>query len=325
MKTSLTGIKPTGVPHLGNYFGAIKPALELAQQHRSLYFVADYHALTNEKDPTRLRRSVYDVTAAWLACGLDPERTLLYRQSAVGEVFELAWVFACVVATGQLERGHSYKDALAKGASANAGLFNYPLLMAADIILYDADIVPVGRDQLQHLELARDAAIRVNHLFGQGTLVVPEARLTGAPVVAGLDGRKMSKSYDNTLPLFASAKALRSAVMRIKTDSTPLQAEKSAEGATPFELYKLVAAPDQVERMAARLHAGGYGWGHAKQDLFEALESAFAPMRQRYEQLRGDEPGLDAILEDGACRARQIASRTMARVRAATGIGPLRS
>ena len=199
VKTSLTGIKPTGVPHLGNYLGAIRPALRLADDHRSIYFIADYHALTTERDPQRLQQQVYDVAAAWLACGLDPKRTLLYRQSDVIEVFELAWVFACVVATGQLERGHAYKDALAQG-SPNAGIFNYPLLMAADIVLYGADLVPVGKDQVQHLELARDIAVRVNHLYGEGTVVVPEALITEAPLVPGTDGRKMSKSSTTRFP-----------------------------------------------------------------------------------------------------------------------------
>lgn len=322
MKTSLTGIKPTGVPHLGNYLGAIRPALSLVQTYRSLYFIADYHALTTERDPRALRRSVYDVTAAWLACGLDPERTLLFRQSAVPEVFELSWVLSCLIATGQLDRGHAYKDALERGESPNAGIFNYPLLMAADILLYDADVVPVGRDQKQHLELARDAAVRVNHVYGEGTVHVPEARITDAPVVPGTDGRKMSKSYDNTLPLFAPPKKLRKAVMKIVTDPTPLEEPKAAEGTTVFELYKLVADEAAVRTLAGKLEAGGYGWGHAKQDLFEALDRVLAPMRERYDALRADEAHLDHILAEGAERARPIAQATMRRVRRAIGILP---
>jgi tryptophanyl-tRNA synthetase len=319
LKTSLTGIKPTGVPHLGNYLGAIRPALRLAESHRSIYFIADYHALTSERDPKRLQQQVYDVAAAWLACGLDPKRTLIYRQSDVIEVFELSWIFACVVATGQLERGHAYKDAREQG-SPNAGIFNYPLLMAADIILYGADLVPVGRDQVQHLELARDIAIRVNHLYGEGTVVVPDVLITEAPLVPGTDGRKMSKSYDNTIPLFAPAKQLRKEVMKFKTDSTPLEAPKDPEGAIVYELYKTLASPDQAAALATKLRAGGYGWGHAKEELYEVIEAEIAPYRERYETLRADESAIDGVLRQGAEQARVIARQTMARVRTAIGI-----
>lgn len=319
LKTSLTGIKPSGVPHLGNYLGAIRPAMRLTETHRSIYFIADYHALTTERDPKKLQQQVYDIAAAWLACGLDPARTLIYRQSDVIEVFELAWIFACVVATGQLERGHAYKDALEQG-SPNAGIFNYPLLMAADIVLYDADVVPVGRDQLQHLELARDIAVRVNHLYGDGTVVVPEALITEAPIVPGTDGRKMSKSYDNTVPLFASAKQLRKEVMKFKSDSTPLEDAKEPEGALVYELYKTIASAEQSAALATKLRAGGYGWGHAKEDLFQAIDAEIAPYRARYETLRADEAAIDAILRSGAEQARGIARQTMARVRTAIGI-----
>lgn len=319
LKTSLTGIKPTGVPHLGNYLGAIRPALRLAENHRSIYFIADYHALTTERDPKRLQEQVYDVAAAWLACGLDPERTLIYRQSDVIEVFELAWVFACVVATGQLERGHAYKDALEHG-SPNAGIFNYPLLMAADIILFGADLVPVGRDQVQHLELARDIAVRVNHLYGDGTVVVPDALITEAPLVPGTDGRKMSKSYDNTIPLFAPTKQLRKEVMKFKSDSTPLEAPKEPNGAIVYELYKALATNEQVETLANKLRAGNYGWGHAKEDLFQAIEAEIAPCRARYETLRANEKAIDEMLHKGAEQARVIARQTMTRVRTAIGI-----
>ena len=320
MKTSLTGIKPTGLPHLGNYLGAIRPALRLAESHRSIYFIADYHALTTERDPARLRAQVYDVAAAWLACGLDPKRTLVFRQSDVIEVFELTWVFACIVSTGQLERGHAYKDALEQSGAPNAGVFNYPLLMAADIILYDSDLVPVGKDQVQHLELARDIAVKMNHAYGEGCVVVPSALVTEAPLVPGTDGRKMSKSYDNTIPLFAAQKTLEKEVMKFKTDSTPLEAPKNPEGAIVYELYKTIAPPDQVAALASKLAAGGYGWGHAKADLFRAIDAEIAPHRARYEALRADEAALDAILQEGAGRARKIASQTMARVRRAIGI-----
>lgn len=328
-KISLTGIKPTGTivrpedggtVHLGNYLGAIRPALGLADDYESIYFIADYHALTTQRDPAALRENTRDVAATWLACGLDPERTLIYRQSDVIEVFELSWVLACIVATGQLERGHAYKDAQASGTSPNAGIFNYPLLMAADILLYDADVVPVGADQRQHLELARDIAARVNHLYGDGTVVVPEAVIADAPSVPGTDGRKMSKSYGNTIPLFLSSKKLRKALMKIRADSTPMEAPKVPEGAATFELLQLVASTERCEDVATKLRAGGYGWGHAKEELFEELDAALSPMRERYLALRADNREIDGILEAGADRARARARATMARVRSAIGI-----
>src|SRR4051794_19840684 len=216
----------------------MRPALELVQRFdSSLYFIADYHALTTVQDRSTLHATIYDVAAAWLAAGLDPERTLLYRQSAVTEVFELAWVLSCLIATGQLERGHSYKDALAKGASPNAGIFNYPVLMAADILLFDTNVVPVGKDQKQHIEITRDLAIRLNHVFGEGTLVVPEGVMQEELLVPGLDGQKMSKSYGNVIPLFGTQKELKKAVMSIVTGSESLEQPKEPEGTTVFTLY----------------------------------------------------------------------------------------
>ena len=330
-KVSLTGIQPSGravsieeggAVHLGNYLGAIVPALAQLQRgtYEGLYFIADYHALTSQRDPEALRQNVRDVAATWLAAGLDPQKTLLFRQSAVPEVFELSWVFACIVAAGQLERGHAYKDALERGDAPSAGLFNYPLLMAADIILYDADVVPVGADQKQHLEIARDIAVRMNHVYGEGTVVVPEPLITDAPTVPGSDGRKMSKSYGNTIPLFAPPKALRSAILKVKSDSTPLETPKEPEGALAYELYKLVASPEQIEDMARKLRAGNYGWGHAKQELYEVLEARLAPLRERYIELRSHPERIDAILEAGAVEARKRAQRTMQRIRRAVGI-----
>jgi tryptophanyl-tRNA synthetase len=328
-KVSLTGIKPTGQRasieeggsvHLGNYLGAIRPALALAEKYRCIYFIADYHALTTQRDAEAMRENARDVAAVWLACGLDPAKMLLFRQSSVIEVFELAWVFACVTATGQLERGHAYKDALDRGEAPNAGIFNYPLLMAADIVLYDCDVVPVGADQKQHIELARDIATRVNHLYGENTVVVPQPLITEAPVVPGFDGRKMSKSYGNVIPLFLPEKALRSAVMKVKSDSTALEAPKEPEGALVYDLYKLVATPDQAAELAKKLRAGNYGWGHAKQELFEVLNAHLAPMRERYAELRSKPEHLDAVLEDGASRARAVARATITRVRNAIGI-----
>ncbi len=319
-KTSLTGIKPTGTPHLGNYLGAIRPALALAGDYESLYFIADYHAFTSVHEPAKLRSHTYDVAATWLACGLDPEKTTFYRQSDVIEVFELMWIFDCLIATGQLERGHAYKDALAKGDAPNAGIFNYPVLMAADIVLYDCHLVPVGKDQKQHLEVARDLAERLNHLFGEGTVVVPEPLINEEVQVLGTDGRKMSKSYGNTIPLFAPAKELRSTVMKIVTGSESLEAPKEAEGTTIFNLHRAVVSPEKAAEMKQKLAAGGYGWGHAKQELFEALEAELGPKREVYTALRADEAKLDALLQEGAEKARVRARRVIDRVRKAIGV-----
>lgn len=321
MQRSLTGIKPTGTIHVGNYLGAMRPALRLTETYEStLYFIADYHALTTVHDRNTLHTTIYDVAAAWLAAGLDPERTLLYRQSAIAEVFELSWILACLTATGQLERGHAYKDALAKTQSPNAGIFNYPLLMAADIILFDTHVVPVGRDQKQHIEIARDLAARLNHVFGEGTLVVPEAVIQDEVLVPGLDGQKMSKSYGNVIPLFGTQKELKKAVMSVVTGSESLEEPKEPEGTTVFTLYKQIAGEDAAQVLAQKLRAGNYGWGHAKQDLLGALETELGPMRERYAALRSDEAGLDKTLAQGAERARTIARATMERVRDAIGI-----
>ncbi|MBW2548961.1 MAG: tryptophan--tRNA ligase, partial [Deltaproteobacteria bacterium] len=253
------------------------------------------------------------VAATWLACGLDPERTLLFRQSDVPEVFELTWVLSCLLATGQLERGHAYKDALSRGESPSAGLFNYPALMAADILLYDTDIVPIGKDQKQHLELTRDVAMRLNHIYGDDTLVVPEALISQAPLVRGTDGQKMSKSKGNGIPLFEPPKKLRKSIMSIKTTSEGLEDPKAAEGSTVYDLYALVA-PERALQMKQKLASGGYGWGHAKEDLFQAIEAEIGPKRDAYLAMRADEEQLDAILHAGADKARQIARATIQRV-----------
>lgn len=288
-KVSLTGVKPTQAPpHLGNYLGAIRPALRLAEQYSGMYFIADYHALTAMRDPAALHASIYDVTATWLACGLDPKTTLLYRQSAIPEVFELAWILGCVVASGQLERGHAYKAALDSGDAPNAGILFYPVLMAADIVLFNTNVVPVGQDQKQHVELARDMATRVNHLWGAGTLVVPEVLVSDAPLVPGLDGKKMSKSGGNSVPLFEDADTLHKLVKRFTVGSEPLDAPKPSDGTSVFEIYKLVANHIDVASMRSALAAGGYGWGHAKEDLYAALEAEIAPRREAYRALRAD-------------------------------------
>jgi tryptophanyl-tRNA synthetase len=320
VKTSLTGIKPTHIPHIGNYLGAIRPALRLSETYRTAYFIADYHALTTVRDPAALRGHVHDVAATWLACGLDPEKTLFYRQSDVPEVFELSWVLACVTATGQLERGVAYKDALAKGEAPNAGIFYYPVLMAADILLFDTDVVPIGADQKQHVELARDMASRVNHLFGEGTLVVPEPLIGEAPLVPGLDGQKMSKSKGNTIPLFEGGKKLRKLCMSIVTGSETLEEPKPAHGTTVFEIYRQFASEAEVRALEDKLAAGNFGWGHAKEALYELLERSLAPARERFVALRSEPAELDRVLARGAERARQTAQATLARVRSRIGV-----
>src|SRR6478752_6648658 len=305
MKTVLTGIKPTGTPHLGNYFGAIRPALSLAEnpQHRALYFVADYHAFTTVHDAAAMRESVYEVTATWLACGLDPSRIILFQQSRVAETFELCWVLMCCLSSGQLERGHAY-----------------PSLMAADILLYDVDQVPVGQDQKQHVEVARDVALRFNHAFGD-TLRVPHVVVGEAPLVPGLDGRKMSKSYDNTVSLFLPQKELRSAILRIKTGSEPLNAPKEAGPSSVYQLFKLLVTPERAAQMVEQLASDpAYGWGHAKQDLYLAVEAELAPKREEYLRIRKDTAYLDDVLQRGSAQAREVARATIDRVRSAIGI-----
>lgn len=321
MKTSLTGIKPTATPHLGNYLGAIRPALKLAESYRTIYFIADYHAMTTMRDPAALNGYVYDVAATWLACGLNPGETIFFRQSAVIEVFELAWIFSCMFGTGHLLRGHSYKDAQAKGdKDPNAGITFYPMLMAADIVLYDTHVVPVGKDQKQHLEITRDVTQRFNHHFGEDVLVMPEALIGDAPLVPGTDGEKMSKSRNNSIPLFAPTKKLRKTIMTIKTSSEELDDPKDPDTSTIWQLCKQVA-PEAAEEMAAKMRKGvGYGWGHAKQDLYEVLEAELGPLRERYAELRANETELDTQLAVGAAKARKIAQNTMRRVREAIGI-----
>jgi tryptophanyl-tRNA synthetase len=320
MKTFVTGIKPTGPVHIGNYLGAMRPALRLSKGQRLFCSIADYHAFTTPQDPARLREHTYDLAAAWLAAGLDPASAILFRQSSIAEVFELAWIFDCLITTGRLERGHAYKDALTRGESPTAGLFNYPVLMAADVVLFDADLVPVGTDQKQHVEVARDLAIRLNRRFREGTVVVPEALVTNASVVPGTDGRKMSKSHGNTLPVFAPEGELRSAIMNIKTSPEPLEAPKDPEGSIVVELYSFFASESDVAAMKDDLRRGAYGWRQAKEVLFEAVNVEIGGKRGAFVALRADESKLGAILDDGAARARRVARGTMSRVRAAIGI-----
>lgn len=333
---SLSGIKPTGQPHWGNYFGMIRPAVALAQTHDAMYFVADLHALTTVRDPETLRRDSLGIAATMIASGLDPDVSILWRQSDVPEVLELTWLLSCVTGMGLIERAHAYKDAKAKGKEISLGVTAYPVLMAADILFYDTDVVPVGKDQVQHLEMARDMATAFNVGFmgapAGGTaaddqpwdgrqLKRPKAFVQQqTAVVPGLDGQKMSKSYDNYIPVFAPPKLLKQRIMAIKTDSTPLEEPKDPSTCNVFALYGLFATPEQKEALAAKYRGGNFGYGHAKLELLAVAEAYFGPRRARYEALMADPAGLEAILERGAQRARAIAMPVLARVRSACGL-----
>lgn len=329
MKIALTGIKPTGILHIGNYFGAIKPALQLAEQYDARYFIADYHALNTMKDPGELRRAITGIAAGWLAAGLDPERVIFYRQSSVPETFELATILSAFTSKGLMNRAHAYKAAVQQNtergedgdAGINMGLFTYPVLMAADILLFDADFVPVGRDQTQHVEMAQDIAGAINYNYKKDLLKIPAAAVQeDVAVVPGLDGRKMSKSYGNTIPLFSAESVLRKHIMRIVTNSQGVDEPKDPDGSQIFALYRLFADQDEADSLAARYRAGGMGWGEAKEELFRVANRELSPLRERYNALLAEPEKLDGILAGGAEKARAIASRTVKRLRKAMGI-----
>ena len=323
-KRSLSGIKPTGLPHLGNYLGMIQPAIELQEEYEAFYFVADYHALTTVKDPVKMRKMVFELTSYFLAFGLDPERAAFFRQSDIPEVTELSWMLGCVTHMGLLERAHAYKAARDRGEQKeiNHGVFAYPVLMASDILIYDSDVVPVGSDQIQHLEMTRDIAQKFNHAFGGEFLKLPEAMVRKeVATVPGIDGRKMSKSYDNLIEPLCPSKKLRKQVMSIETDSTPLEDPKDPDTCTVVALYRLVADDDEVAAMEQNYRAGGYGYGHAKLELFEKLDATFSPYREKYEALRADEAYLEKVLARGADRVRPVVEEVMDRVRRAAGVG----
>jgi len=320
MTRILTGIQPSGTLHIGNYFGAIRPLVDMQSRGQVFAILVDLHALTTVRDGETLRRYSVDAAVDFLACGLDPDRCIFFRQSDVPEHAELMWILSCVTPVGLLERAHAYKDKVARGLPASAGLFTYPVLQAADILLYDADVVPVGKDQKQHLEIARDVVVKMNEAYGE-VLKLPEPEISeDVATIPGLDGQKMSKSYGNTIDLFMPEKALRKRVMGIVTDSTPLEAPKDPEGSTVVELYRLFAGPAEVDAMRESFRAGGVGYGHFKQQLFEAIWEHFAPMRARREQILSDPGYVEDVLRSGAERAREIASGTMARVRRAVGL-----
>jgi tryptophanyl-tRNA synthetase len=328
-KVSLTGIKPTGDLHIGNYLGAIKPALELAKDYDARYFIADYHALNTMKDPKELNSTIRQVAAGWLASGLDPEKVIFYRQSSIPEVFELTTMLMAFTAKGLMNRAHAYKAAVDENfkrniendSGINMGLFTYPVLMAADIILFDSDVVPVGKDQVQHIEMAQDIAQSVNANYGEQVLKVPQAAVQeDVSVVPGLDGRKMSKSYNNTIPLFAPEKTLRKTIMRIVTNSQSVEEPKDPDTCQIFLLYKLFADNSEQDALARRYRAGGMGWGEAKEELFRVVNRCLSPIREKYEAIMADIPSLDNILERGAQKARPIAKATVRRFRKAAGI-----
>jgi tryptophanyl-tRNA synthetase len=316
----LSGIQPSGRLHLGNYFGMMKPALELQARGQAFLFIANYHALTTVSDPGRLREDTLHVALDFLACGLDPKRTVFFRQSDVPQVTELAWLLSVVTPMGLLERCHSYKDKLAKGIAPSHALFAYPVLMAADILAVQSNLVPVGRDQKQHVEVTRDIAIKFNSQYGEVfTIPEPEIR-SDVAVVPGVDGQKMSKSYNNHIELFGDEKEARARIMRIVTDSKALDEPKDPATCNVFALYRLVATPEQREAMAERYRAGGLGYGEAKKALYECVRETFAPMRARRAELSANLDYVEQVLREGAARAREEASRTLAAARKAVGL-----
>ncbi len=318
----LTGLQPSGKIHVGNYFGAMEPAVRLQDQGEAFYFIANYHAMTTVKSPADLRTYSRELAIDFLACGLDPERATFFMQSAVPEVNELAWILSTVCPVSQLEKATSYKDKIAHGFSPSHGLFAYPVLMAADILLYDSQLVPVGKVQKQHLEITRDLAGKINEAYGEGTLVVPEPMIREATaVVPGLDGQKMSKSYGNTLPLFAEEGEAKKLIMKkLVTDATPLEDPKPKENSTLLALYQLMGSDAEVAAMEADFDRGGIGYGDFKKRLLEAYEARFAPMRVRRAELLADPGYVDAVLARGAEKARAAAAPVLDRVRKAVGL-----
>ena len=317
----LSGITSSGECHIGNYFGAIRQHVEFQEKGEAIYFIADYHSMTVVRDANERRRLVREVALDYLACGLDPERAVLYRQSDLPEVCELTWILTSVTPMGLLERSHAYKDKVAQGLPVDHGLFAYPVLMAADILIYGSDLVPVGQDQKQHLEMTRDMAQRFNHLYGSEVFQLPEPWiLEDVAVVPGIDGRKMSKSYDNTIRMFWPEKRIRKAVMAVVTDSTPVEDPKSTD-TTLFQLWSLMAGASDREEMFARARAGGLGYGEVKKDLLGRLLELFGPMREKREELAKHPDDIEDIFASGARRAREMAAPVVAAARDAAGLG----
>ena len=321
MARILTGIQSTNIPHLGNILGAMLPAIEMSKnpENECLFFIADLHSLTSVKDATFRKSSTYSVAAAWIALGFDIDKNLLYRQSDVPEVCELTWYLNCFTPFPMLANAHSFKDKSEKLSDVNAGLFTYPVLMAADILLYDANYVPVGKDQLQHLEITRDIANSFNSKYGE-TFVLPDAKINEeVMIVPGTDGQKMSKSYNNFINVFLPEKELKKVVMGIVTDSTPLEEPKNPENCNVFKLFKLIAEKNQIEDLRQKYEGGNFGYGHAKTHLFELILNKFENTRKNYDQLMNDLSSLDGILLKGASKARGISNPVLERVREKLG------
>ena len=319
-KRILSGIQPSGKLHVGNYFGMMKPMLDWQEQGEVFLFIANYHSLTTVTDAKELRQNTIDVALDFLACGVDPKKTVFYRQSDVPEVTELTWLLSIVTPMGLLERCHAYKDKVAKGIPASHGLFAYPVLMAADILAVRSDIVPVGQDQKQHVEVTRDIAIKFNSQYGE-TFKIPEPQIKSeVAIVPGIDGQKMSKSYNNTLEIFGNPKETRARIMRIFTDSKTVADAKDPDTDNVFQLFKLFATDQQRDELAARYRAGGMGYGDAKKALHERFEAQFGPLRQKREELAGNLDYVESVLRDGAARAAEVTRATLKAARAAMGI-----
>ena len=321
MSRILTGVQSTGTPHLGNLLGAILPAIEMANNpaNEAFLFIADMHSLTQIKDGKELRENTYSTAATWLACGLDISKTVFYRQSDIPQTTELTWYLSCFFPYQRLTLAHSFKDKADRLGDVNAGLFSYPMLMAADILLYDAEIVPVGKDQLQHLEMTRDVANRFNNIVGE-TLVAPQAKIQeNTKLVPGTDGEKMSKSRNNIINIFLPDKKLRKQIMSIKTDSLGLEEPKNPDTDNVFGLYKLLASDTQIIEMRANYEGGNYGYGHAKQALFELIIDKFATVRERYNHFMANKQEIDAALMVGSVKATKVANEVLQRVRAKIG------
>lgn len=316
----LSGIQPTGDFHIGNYFGMMKQCIELQDSGECLFLIVDYHALTTSPEPKVFRERILNAAIDFLACGLNPEKSILLRQSDILEIPELAWMLSCVTPVGLLERCHSYKDKVANGISPNCGLFYYPVLMSADILLFKSNVIPVGKDQKQHVEVARDIAIRFNNQYGH-IFPLPEPRIIeNVATIVGTDGRKMSKSYNNTIPIFGDEKQVRKLFMKIVTDSKTSEEPKNPDACSIFALYRLFANEKQTEEMAARYRTGGLMYGTAKQELFEMYKSYFGPLRKKREELAADPQYVEKILKKGAEKASAIAKLTMKEVREKVGL-----
>lgn len=322
MKTVLTGIQSSGIPHLGNFLGAIIPAIEMSQRadHRGLFFIADYHALTTIKNKEELQENIYSVVASWLAFGLDIEKHIFFKQSDVIEVMEMTWVLSCFAPYPMLANAHSFKDKSDNLKDVNGGLFTYPVLMTSDILLYDVTHVPVGKDQRQHLEIARDIAQKFNSHYDVDFFVLPEAVISeDSMLVPGLDGRKMSKSYGNTIDIFQNDKKLKKNINAIVTDSTPMEDPKNPDDCNVYQIYKLLATAEQDAEMRRKYEAGNYGYGHAKSDLYDLITTKFKNERSRYAELMEDKAALRDVLEKGAKRAKAIAAQKIIEMRKITG------